>query len=95
VEVLAQRVPQRGGVRVRGRHEAARLEPRELQHAPPGVDRASRLMRVQADELGLVVGAERAQRTSVRAPGAQVLKAVLGDRVAVALALHQPAHHLR
>ncbi|MGA9874619.1 MAG: hypothetical protein WBQ21_02310 [Solirubrobacteraceae bacterium] len=44
VEVLAQRVAQGWGVRVGGRHETARFESGQLQHASAGVDRASRLV---------------------------------------------------
>ena len=98
VKALAERAPQRRGIGVAGRDKAARLDPGELHQAPAGVHRAPRLVRVEPQELAFVVGIERAQRpvgAAPASPGAQVLEAVLGDRVAAALALDQPTHHLR
>jgi hypothetical protein len=104
VEVLAQRLPQGWGVGVGGRHEAAWFQAGELQHASSRIHGASCLLCVQPHELGFAVGTECAQRligptrqtadASARSHRAQVLEAVLSDRVAAALALDQPADHL-
>jgi hypothetical protein len=105
VEVLAQRLAQGRGVSVGGSHEPARLEAGELQHASPRVHGAARLLRIEPNELGFAVGTECTQRlvrparqaagTSTYSHGAQMLKAMLGDRITAALALGQPVDHLR
>ncbi len=104
MEALLQSLPQGRRVGIARGHEPARLEPGQLQHAPPGVHGAPGLLGIEAQELGFAVCSERARkaphpvgaaRPSTGPARAQVLEAVLGDRVAAALALDQPLHHLR
>ena len=60
---------QRRRVGVGRRHESLRLEPRELQYPPAGIEAAPRLGGVQADELGravAVAGSERGGRERQR-----------------------------
>ena len=88
VERRRERLAQRVGVGVGGGDEAARAHAGEPQDAAAGLDRAPRLVAVEAEELGGRVAAPRRGRRGA------VLEAVLGDRVAARGALGQPLHHL-
>ena len=71
-----------GATKPRGLHAG------EPQDAAAGLDRAPRLVAVEAEELGRRVAAPRRRRRGA------VLEAVLGDRVAARGALGQPLDHL-
>ena len=88
LERRRERLAQRVGVGVGGSDEAARAHAGEPQDAAAGLDRAPRLVAVEAEELGGRVAAPRRGRRGA------VLEAVLGDRVAARRALGQPLHHL-
>ena len=93
-----QHAAQGGRVGVGGRDEAVGLDAGELEHAPAGAAprgasprcRGRRTRRCAARARAASSGAAKPRRAR-----ALVLKAVLGDRVAGAAALAQPAAHLR